>query len=190
LVLTFPYERPVFIREYSGGMYDVYPYFVSRSFFEIPIIAIQCFLVVVVSFYMSSLQGNFGLLYSGALLNGINSAGLVLAATAACKIPSEAVELFQIVMMPQLLFAGLWIRINMIPVWMRWIQWCIPFKYAMGILYYAEFDGLDGGTEVMETNDFYADKLWFYYMMIVFMIFIFRGICLAILKKSAQSTVY
>jgi ABC-type multidrug transport system ATPase subunit/ABC-type multidrug transport system permease subunit len=190
LILSFPYERPVFIREYSGGMYDVYPYFLSRSVFEIPVIAVQILISVTIAYFMTQLQGNFGIIYAGAFMNGLSAAGLVLAVSATAKTPKEAVEKGPLVFMPQMLFAGLWIRISLIPVWMRWIQWCVPFKYAMGIIYYGEFDGLDGGEAAMNTNDFYSDMLWFYFMMLAILIFVFRALCVVVLKNSAKKTVY
>ena len=36
MILVFPYERPIFLKEVNGNMYSVGPYFFGRFFAEIP----------------------------------------------------------------------------------------------------------------------------------------------------------
>jgi len=41
---------------------------------------------------------------------------------------------------PQLLFAGFFIRIEDIPVYVRWGQWLCSLKYSLNLVYAAEFN--------------------------------------------------
>lgn len=50
--LTFPSERPVFLREYSANMYSVSAYYFGRSSTEIPFVVIFPVLMTVICYYI------------------------------------------------------------------------------------------------------------------------------------------
>jgi ABC-type multidrug transport system ATPase subunit/ABC-type multidrug transport system permease subunit len=190
LILTFPYERPVFIREYSGGMYDVVPYFVSKLVYEIPMIFVQVTIICTIGYFMTSLQGNFGIILSGMMLQGWCSAAMATAIGALASNPRQAIELFPAVIMPQFLFGGLWIRIESIPVVLRWIQYIVPLKYAINIMYIGEFANVSGKTKLFDTNNVDDSILWAYYIILIGQIIIFRILGAMALRIGARKTVY
>ena len=190
LILTYPYERPVFIREYSGGMYNILPYFLSKVTYEMPFAVIQCVLVLVVNYYMTGLIGNFGIILSGMILISWASAALATGVGAIAENPSQAIEMFPIIIMPQFLFAGLWVRIDAIPVALRWIQYLVPMKYAINILYYGEFENVTNGKILLATNNVDDTLLWAYYLILVGLIVIARIFGVMALKIGARKTVY
>lgn len=128
LVLSFPLEKPIFIREHSSGAYGTVPFFLVKTAVEIPITAFQVILVLIIDYWISGLVGNFGLIYLGAFLNCVASAGIALALGAFAATPRTAVELMPLTFMPQFLFAGFWVRITTIPIVLQWIQWIVPLK--------------------------------------------------------------
>ena len=190
LLLTFPFERPVFLREHSGGLYDVAPYFLSKMLWETPIVAVQVAIIAGIGYGMTHLQGNWGIIYSGAFALATAASALAIALGAFAKTVREAAELSPIIFMPQFIFAGLWIRIDTIPVALRWIQWIIPMKYAINIMYYGEFRHLTYGPGIMEANNVYTDELWKYYVLVFVIIIIIRAFGLGALKLSSRKTVY
>ncbi|EEQ97292.1 hypothetical protein Pmar_PMAR024735, partial [Perkinsus marinus ATCC 50983] len=52
LLLTFPLERPTFIREYLSGMYSAVTYFLSKSCVEIPVAFVQTGVSVTILYNM------------------------------------------------------------------------------------------------------------------------------------------
>ena len=59
ILLTFPLERPIFIRENAARTYNVMPYFLSKMITELPVSFLQSLLSVTVFYFMLSLNGNF-----------------------------------------------------------------------------------------------------------------------------------
>ena len=41
VLLSFPLERPLFLREYTSNMYSTIPYGLAKAFVEIPIVLVQ-----------------------------------------------------------------------------------------------------------------------------------------------------
>lgn len=190
LILTFPFERPVFIREYSGGMYDVVPYFVSKLFFEMPIAILQCLLSLIILYFMTNLQGDFGVILTGMVLFSWTAAAMATGIGAFAENPRQAIELFPLITMPQFLFNGLWIRIDSIPVALRWIQYLVPMKYAINIIYIGEFEHVSNGHIIMSTNNVDDSLLWAYFIILIGLLVVFRILGAMALKLNAKKTVY
>ena len=57
MMLEFPLERPIFIREYATSHYGVVPYFISKTLVELPITFIQCSLVFCVTYWIMDFNG-------------------------------------------------------------------------------------------------------------------------------------
>eukprot|EP00969_Alexandrium_andersonii_P132902 5877610-Alexandrium_andersonii.AAC.1 len=41
ILLTFPSERPVFLREYAAKQYRVTPYFLAKTLVEMPVVRLS-----------------------------------------------------------------------------------------------------------------------------------------------------
>ena len=128
LILQFPLEKPIFIREHSSGMYDVSAFFFVKTICELPICALQVVIVLLIDYFMSALVGSFGLIYVGALLNAFAAGALAVCIGAFASSPRAAVEMQPLLFLPQFLFAGFFIRITTIPIVLQWIQWIVPLK--------------------------------------------------------------
>jgi len=55
-LLNFPAERPIFLREYSVGTYDVLPYFLSKTVMELPVTFANNCVQWVIVYFMVQLQ--------------------------------------------------------------------------------------------------------------------------------------
>lgn len=139
ILLTFPLERPIFIRENAARTYSVVPYFISKMITELPVSFAQSTLSVTIFWLLLGLKGNIGV-YIG-LIWAIGLAANSIALFVSCVAPSAkaAVEGAPLIFVPQIMFSGFFIRMELIPVWLRWIQHIIPLKYAVNLATIAEF---------------------------------------------------
>jgi ABC-type multidrug transport system permease subunit len=190
LILTLPLERPIFLREFSCGFYDVWSYFLSKLITELPIAAFQVAFMTLIGYYMGGFQGNFAIIYEGAFLNAVCSASFAFAISALAKNARAAIELMPLVFIPQFLFSGFWIRIDKIPVYLRWIQYLVPLKYAVSILYIGEFQHLPYGQTAFDVNDVYPRLHGFYAAMLIALAAIARAVSILGLHLASKKTVF
>lgn len=127
-LLEFPLERPVFLREYATATYGAIAYFFSKTLVELFLTFFQSGVVWLVVYWIVKVQGN--ILYM-ILLNW--TLGMVASSTSlmiGCLVSDikTAVQLSPAVFVPQLLFAGFFIKIEQIPVFLRWVQYLCSLK--------------------------------------------------------------
>jgi len=192
-ILTFPSERPVFLREYASQMYGVTPYYLSKTIVEAFLVASQMVLVVLILYWTVGMDGDFLILAVTLFLIGLSSSsvGLLLG----CSIPDikTAMEVTPLAFVPQILFAGFFIEMEQIPVFLRWIQYVSGLKWGMNMILANEFgsryDGADHPRAVamLEGNDVEEDLIWFYAVILVALIVIFRTVACIKLKSTAGS---
>lgn len=58
LLLTFPLERPVFVREYAGGNYSSTAYFISKTLVEMPLSLLVAIEIWCITYWAIEFQGN------------------------------------------------------------------------------------------------------------------------------------
>lgn len=139
LLLNFPTERPVFLREHAVGTYSAFPYFLSAMFVEIPIGVIQMLLVYIVTYWVVGLAGNFIYLVLVTSLLGFVSASTAILIGALTSTVETALQSAPLTFVPQILFAGFFIPIALIPVWLRWAQFLCALKYGINLILLIEF---------------------------------------------------
>jgi len=138
-ILTFPFERPVFIREYVSGTYNLVPYFLSKAIMEIPLAALQTLAGLMTSYFLMELKGRFIRLWMGMFLLGVVSSSVAIALGCATTNVKTAIEAVPLAFVPQMLFAGFFVPIAQIPVYLRWSQWLCTLKYSINIMLLTEF---------------------------------------------------
>eukprot|EP00808_Paulinella_micropora_P029614 g71858.t1 len=148
-LLSFPFERPIFLREYSTGTYAVTPYFTSKTMSELPLTLATNIVQWLFVYFMVGFRGNFGLQVLAAW--GLGSASASVAVMLGCVMNDvkQATEAAPLLFVPQLLFAGFFIRIDQIPVWLQWAQYTCSLKYALNLLVLTEFNDNDCGTTII-----------------------------------------
>jgi hypothetical protein len=72
---------------------------------------------------------------------------------------------------PQILFAGFFIKIEQIPVYLRPFQYLCSLKYALNLLMISEFTNCLPNKdiacrELLDTNDIYPDYWWAYFLVL------------------------
>jgi ABC-type multidrug transport system ATPase subunit len=139
VLLTFPNERPVFLREYAAQMYGVIPYFVSKTFIEIPVVLVSQIVTFLIVYWLMGLHGDFLVLVLYASLLGIASSSLSLIVGCGVADAQKATQLAPLALIPQFLFSGLLLPVGNIPVSLRWMGYLCPLKYAVNLMELEEF---------------------------------------------------
>ena len=197
LLLRFPLDRGIFLREYATSTYGAVPYFLSKSLVELPTLFVISCLVYLVSYWLMAFNGSwliFVLVYWIAGLAAASTALLV-----GCLVPNAEVaqQAAPALFVPQLLFAGFFIRTAQIPEWLSWVQYLCGLKYGMNLFILNEFgEGTTAGWEegprkaakaIVDNNDIDPDRWWVYLLILLVLICAFRLLAILALAKRAEA---
>lgn len=156
--------------------------------------ALQTLLTTLICYFMIAFKGSFLIYYAVCftLAMGSTAVAVILGAAAgsSAKIATAALPL---VLLPQMLFVGYFVSPELIPVWLRWIQYICPMTYATRILLVADFHECSENflekifcETLLENTGADPDELAWYWCILVSQFVVFRLIALTILHKSAQ----
>jgi ABC-type multidrug transport system permease subunit len=146
-LVAFPEERPVFLREYSTNHYSVSAYFASRLTMEALVTASQALISTILTYFLMGLSAGYGTFWSVCYVLAMTSTALGVLVGCSVKEPDVAIEFLPMIFMPQILFSGFFVPPDLIPVWLRWLQYIFPLTYAVKLVMVAEFDGACNGLE-------------------------------------------
>jgi ABC-type multidrug transport system ATPase subunit len=118
-LLAFPEERPVFLREYSTNHYSVIAYFLARFTMEAVVTALQVLLQLLITYFLIGFQSGFGMLWLTVYALAMSSTALSVLLGCAVEDPKLGQEMLPLLFVPQMLFAGFFVRPELIPVWLR-----------------------------------------------------------------------
>lgn len=186
LLLQFPLERPIFLREYAANMYGVVPYFLAKTLVELPLSFVTQLETWLISYWVMDLDGNFILLVlvSWALSMTAASTALVVG----CSVPDarSAQELAPLIFVPQILFTGIFVSISLIPSWLRWLQYLCALKYAVNLASIIELSKLPGGNLLLAGLEIYPDKAPVYVAVLLGIFVGFRLLAMLNLARRAK----
>jgi len=195
-MLQFPFERPMFLREASTGTYSSTAYFISKTATELPLAFLQSVVTWLIAYWLMECNAPFIVLVLISWALGIagSSVGMALG----CAVPDvkTVTEFGPILFVPQILFAGFFVKSSQIPIFLRWAQYLCSLKYAMNLLIIAEFDAANsncqGGAaancvQLIQENDVELDHGWAYAGVLVALFVGFRVLGAVILHHKAQS---
>jgi ABC-type multidrug transport system permease subunit len=187
-LIDFPKDRQTFLREYSTNHYSAIPYFASHFSFECVLTALQTFIQVLASYYLMAVHIDFVTFWfiNILLATAMTSLGGVLGSVV--DDPDVAVQLMPALVVPQMLFSGFFITTDMIPVFLRWIQYVCALTYAMRLVLLYEFEDCDTDscTGTLERNGVYEmDPNW-YWLILIAIIVCFRVASMIILRGKAN----
>jgi ABC-type multidrug transport system permease subunit len=189
--LTFPLERPVFLREYATGTYSALPYMLSKLMVELPITFCQQCVVFIVAYWLMELQGNWFFLVLCQTLLCIAAASSALVVGCATANPQNVSQLVPLVVVPQILFTGFFIRISQIPVWLRWAQYLCSLKFSLNLILLVEFSDCEDqqlcDEFVLDPNNVVEDDWWIYVLILVGIFVGFRLWALQLLVSKAKN---
>lgn len=112
---------------------------------------------------------------------GLGLASSSVAVALGCAIPDvkNVTEMGPLLFVPQILFAGFFIKMSQVPIFLRWAQYLCAMKYAMNLIILTEFDtslpSCHGAAAmncqtVIEQNNI-QPNLWYVYMIMLMVLF-------------------
>lgn len=134
IILIFPDERPVFLREVNNNMYSVSAYFFGKVIAELPASILTPVIygcIVYFSIGLSTVYAYKFPIYLGLLILIYSASGsyaLIISTLFADK--QLAVTLTPILIIPFMLFAGFFVNQDNIPIWLIEFQYLSFFKYG------------------------------------------------------------
>mmetsp|Transcript_14063 Transcript_14063/g.34046 ORF Transcript_14063/g.34046 Transcript_14063/m.34046 type:complete len:169 (+) Transcript_14063:1866-2372(+) len=163
----------------------------SRLTVEILVTALQCFVLVFISFLMIGFQSNFIVFYLNTYALALVSTALAVMLGSSVEDPKLATEMMPIVFVPQLLFAGFFVSPSLIPSWLGWLQYVFSLTYVMRLSVLEEFSDCRGEAASMacdgliESIEADTDETWWYWMTLAVLFVVFRLGALFTLRRKA-----
>eukprot|EP00937_MAST-01D_sp_MAST-1D-sp2_P003469 g3469.t1 len=199
MLLTFPYERPVFVREYNTGTYDVAPYFVAKLAVEAPLALLSATEVWLVIYWAMGFHGGIAWMVVVHWLMALVTASVAIMVGCLIANVQQAMEAVPAIFVPQILFSGFFVRTEQMPVWLSWAQYLCFLKYGLNLMMINEFGpGKCGGTDpqgralqpqcdaLLEQNDVNPSMEWAYYLILLAAFVAYRCLALTCLKRRAR----
>jgi len=197
LLLRFPLDRGIFLREYSTCTYGAVAYSLSKSMVELPQSLLNSIITWGSCHIIMGLHGNFVDYVLIFWVTGMAAASVALLVGSIAANAEVANQAAPAIFVPQLLFAGFFIKIDNVPVFLRWVQYICALKYGMNLFLLNEF-GEDARKDwpvedqmnaerFITANDVVPDHRWLYVAILVAIVIVIRGISLFVLAKRASS---
>jgi len=126
-------------------MYTTLPYFLARVLVDLPMKCFGAFLFGSITYWTVGLQPhalNFFVSIITLVLLALagNAMGLFLA----CLFSDVAIALMvaPMLILPLMMFSGFFLNPESVPVWLSWLEWISPMKYAFAALTQNEYTNL------------------------------------------------
>ena len=191
-LLSFPEERPVFLREYSTNHYSVISYFVSRLTMEAVITALQTLVQIVISYFLIGFQSNFFIFFLNVYVLAMSSTALAVMLGCAVEDPKLGQEMLPILFVPQMLFAGFFVIPELIPIWLRWARYICALTFSVRIALVEEFGdgcgnakGDENCANLLVAIEADPDETWWNWLVLVGLFIFFRLLAFYILQQKA-----
>jgi hypothetical protein len=146
-------------------------------------------------YFMIGFQGDFIFMVLAAFGLGAASCSVAVLMGCALRDVRDVTEMAPLLFVPQLLFAGFFIRTSQIPAFLRWAQYLCAIKYSINIILVTEFDASNSSCQgdsaaacemVLSQNNVKPSD-WWIYMLVLFGLFAgFRIAGALILVKKAE----
>ena len=201
---SFPVQLAVFMREYGTGLYRLDTYYIATSVSEAPYFTCLTCCFLTITYWMMGLYMSFKayLVAMGCLLMVANitvSLGYVIAALAGDV--GVALALMPPLLVPFILFGGLFINTDNVPDYMVWLEYMSWFKWsweAMMINQWQDIDEIEcdkpnprlcqfhTGEDALETYSLETDHYFWDFMAMLFIWVGFRIISFVVFFIKAK----
>lgn len=133
VILTFPLEKSVFLKEQGNKMYSVFSYFLSRNLVELPLLIIGPLLNALIVYWMIDLHpgGSYWwLFFLVSFLCSLAGNSFGLLCSSFFSDAKVASGMLPMVVLPLMLFSGFYKNRKDLPGWIGWIEYISPIKYT------------------------------------------------------------
>mmetsp|Transcript_23045 Transcript_23045/g.49891 ORF Transcript_23045/g.49891 Transcript_23045/m.49891 type:complete len:650 (+) Transcript_23045:99-2048(+) len=186
----FPRDRPVFLREYSTNHYTILPYFLAKFTLECVTVLMQVLMQLVPAFFLMGFKQSFFSFLALNFMLAIASTSIGILLGSCVENPSVAAELMPALIVPQLLFSGFFIQVDMIPEFLRWAQYLCSLTYAIRLASLFEFGEDTCSTlqckDLLESNGVYELESYWYWIILLAIAAVSRAAAMIVLKNKAS----
>lgn len=132
ILTVFAEEKIVFCREYRNGYYTLPAYFLSKTLVELPFQLVFPFIQATISFFLifTADAQKFIVFAVITILIANVGTGLGIMAAALFEDVKIAQAVIPMLLLPLMIFSGLFINISNLPAYFTWIKWISPIKYG------------------------------------------------------------
>ncbi|CAD8196341.1 unnamed protein product [Paramecium octaurelia] len=191
IILTFPVEREIFLREESSKLYSISSYFIAKQILEIPLCIVLPILQELISYWMCGYHNTteaviMHMFVSILIYNWASGLGMLVGC-----IFSDLKAILGIApytLLPYVLFSGFFANPKFFYSWTRWIQYTSPITYSFEVLSRVEFKDQLYEVDPIDLYDFKFGTWTCIYVLIgfIFLFRIFAFMALYILKSKLQ----
>lgn len=143
----FIQERAIFVHESANGFYRVSPYYFGKIVCDLlPLRLCPCLLFSTVVYWMMGFQAeadNFFIFVLTLVLTSFAATGVAFAMSSSTSQLSVATLLSALTFILSMIFGGIFVNIESLPGWIRWIQYLSMFRYTINALSIVEMSGLE-----------------------------------------------
>jgi ATP-binding cassette subfamily G (WHITE) protein 1 len=152
---VFSEERPIFLREQASKLYDVLPYYLTKTLADVPLLAFFPLMLSLIVYFAIGLGETWEQFFTFVLVvflvvNCGTSIGFMMASLFSKA--EMALTITPLVMFPLLIFGGYVVNLKDASEWMAWVQWFSPVRYGLEALLRNELRDVnfDEGYDPME----------------------------------------
>jgi len=186
VILTFPLERAVFLREHSSGTYTVLPYYFSKMAVEVPLVFVQSLLTLSLCYVVMSLNGDFFAMLWTMVLLSLCSVAVALAIGCSVRQPKETGAIGPLIFVPQMLFSGVFIPVSHMPYYLRWMQYGSFLQYAIKVLGIVEFKNVPHRMMLLDSQDIDENSIMLYIGLLVLLVLLFSLFGIEMLRRRSK----
>ena len=144
---------------------------------------------------MVGFQGSISTSFGAVFALAMTSTSLAAAVSAAVGANSElALQFLVVLFMPQLLFVGYFVIPELIPAWVRWLEYLAPAMYSVRIMMVDEFyqncgtNGLANlqCSTLLSVIGAMPEEVWWYWIVLASQFIGLRILALVLLRVNAM----
>eukprot|EP01083_Nonionella_stella_P176820 619668_1 len=143
VILTFPVEKRIFQREHANRMYSTLSYFLSKVIVEMPFNLIFILVTTSIAYPMLNLTPGADKFFEFVLIcfgTSLFAYGLGLFVGAMAASPEAAAALLPVSIIPFMMFAGFFVNVDSMPVWISWMAYVSFMRYGFEAAVVSQFD--------------------------------------------------
>ncbi|KAG1709775.1 Protein white [Nymphon striatum] len=150
VINAFTPELGIYRREHWNGMYRSDTYFLSKVFAEIPLYVVRPTFFGTIVYWMSGMNSDptrFAVFIAVCILaaNTSISAGYII--SCACSSMQTALAVTPLLILPLILFGGIFLNAGSIPVYFLWLKYLSWFNYAYEIMIVNQWSNIGNLTD-------------------------------------------
>ena len=188
-VLSIIREKRILEKEYHSQTYGVIPYYCAKMWIELPFTILYGIMFSLINYFGVGLDESFdkfSLFIFGITLLVLSSTALGVAVGTIFDSERTAIAWGGLFLGPIMLFSGFIVNLEQVYVWIRWLEYFSPVRYAAEVLLRNEFeDNPKYRFNPMDTYslDFGTTNCL---IMLILMTFGLRAISIIALKRSVK----